>query len=207
MQQNSHCVLCTVVLQSYCPTELPDSPTNSMAPSTYSRSLGALATYTCLVGYSGSPTSTCEEENSTNGLWSAVIGSCTRTNKLLVNCSVQKAFTFCIYTTVRIVTRCSCARIVITNYCRPADAPDVPSNADEPEYKTAVYDVTSYECLNGYSGNVSITCLPAYSAVGKWSSISGSCARMRLTLRKSLILIGTISLSKLKISLSLHHVI
>lgn len=67
-------------MSSYCPAALPTSPTNALAPSAYAQSLGALATYSCVAGYSGTPMSACQAYNSTIGLWSAVNDSCTRTN-------------------------------------------------------------------------------------------------------------------------------
>ena len=66
-------------------------------------------------------------------------------------------------------------RTEITNYCQVSSAPAVPANAASPVYVTTVNGVTTYSCNAGYSGSVSITCLPGSASTGVWSAISGSC--------------------------------
>lgn len=72
-----------VVISSYCSSALPNAPANSVGTNNYSGTLGALATYSCTPGYSGSPTSTCQADSATSGVWSVVNGSCTRMNCIL----------------------------------------------------------------------------------------------------------------------------
>ena len=62
-----------------CPAALPTPPANAVAPNGYSQSIGASATYSCVIGYSGSPTCSCMANSATAGVWSAVSGNCLST--------------------------------------------------------------------------------------------------------------------------------
>ena len=158
--------ICTVI-SSYCPASLPSPPANGVIPSAYSRSLGASAVYSCTLGFSGSPISSCMAYSATGGIWSAVRGSCTcMASTLLI-------WVFYVESSHRAVS--IFMRIVIKNYCQVLLAPPLPSNAGTLVFVRSVYGLTSYSCNYGFVGAMFITCLPNNASSGVWSSISGSC--------------------------------
>ena len=65
-----------LAIENYCSSALP-STTQGIVPTTYTATVGSSVSYTCALGYAGSPSSNCIEYNSTVGVWSNVSGNCT----------------------------------------------------------------------------------------------------------------------------------
>ena len=66
-----------IVIQNYCdPNALPAAPSQASPLTNFSTVLGAVATYTCALGYSGAPNASCQLNNSSSGVWSTVVGGC-----------------------------------------------------------------------------------------------------------------------------------
>jgi hypothetical protein len=57
-----------ILIANYC-SIAPTGPTNSYPPTVYNRTLGSTLVYTCTLGYSGSPNTTCNVYNYTVGYW------------------------------------------------------------------------------------------------------------------------------------------
>ena len=64
---------CVIAINNYCPTSLPNAPSFSTAPTSFSTIFGTLVVYSCFFGYSGAPSTICTSYNATSGFGSAII--------------------------------------------------------------------------------------------------------------------------------------
>ena len=79
---SNRCSILYSVISNYC-TSTPATPMNANASgSVVNQTVNMLTTFKCNFGYTGQPGYTCNQFNSTAGIWTATSGSCTRTQSI-----------------------------------------------------------------------------------------------------------------------------
>lgn len=71
------CLTPFAVIANYCPIA-PTGTAYSNPPTVYTRTLGSTLIYSCTLGYSGPPNTTCNEYNYTAGYWTNMTTTCSR---------------------------------------------------------------------------------------------------------------------------------